>query len=116
MDFTFIYSTAILFVMLMDPFGNLPVFMATLRNIPPERFSRVILRESCLALGAMALALALGRTFMELMHIAPGTLGIAGGLILLLMGIKMVFPAAPSAEKVQSVMEPFIVPLAIPLI
>ena len=44
MDFTFIYSTAILFVMLMDPFGNLPVFMATLRNIPPERFSRVILR------------------------------------------------------------------------
>ena len=116
MDFTFIYSTAILFVMLMDPFGNLPVFMATLRNIPPERFSRVILRESCLALGAMALALALGRTFMELMHIDPGTLGIAGGLILLLMGIKMVFPAAPSAEKVQSVMEPFIVPLAIPLI
>lgn len=78
MDFTFIYSTAILFVMLMDPFGNLPVFMATLRNIPPERFSRVILRESCLALGAMALALALGRTFMGLMHIAPGTLGIAG--------------------------------------
>ena len=116
MDLTFIYSTAILLLMLMDPFGNLPMFIATLRNVPQERFPRVILRESCFAFLAMVFALALGRSFMGIMHIAPGTLGIAGGLILLLMGIKMVFPAPQSAEKIQDIPEPFIVPLAIPLI
>lgn len=116
MDFTFVYSTAFLFVLLMDPFGNLPIFIATLRNIPQRRYPKVILRESCLALGAMVIALMIGRPFLKLMHIAPGTVGIAGGLILLLMGIKMVYPNAPAAEKEQSAMEPFFVPLAIPLI
>ena len=117
MDLTFIYSTAILLLMMMDPFGNLPVFIATLRNVPQDRFPRVILRESCFAFLAMVFALALGRSFMGIMHIAPGTLGIAGGLILLLMGIKMVFPApAVADEKMQDLPEPFLVPLAIPLI
>lgn len=115
MNPVFIYSTAILFVMLMDPFGNLPVFVATLRSTPPERFARIIFRESVFALIAMMITLILGRTFMKLLHIQHSTLGIAGGLILLLMGIKMTF-SNQEEDKKNTEAEPFIVPLAIPLI
>lgn len=115
MDFPFIYSTAMLFLMLMDPFGNLPVFMATLRNVPPERQTRVLLRELVFALIAMLLALTAGRAFFGLLHIAPGTLAIAGGVILFLTGLKMVFASLVESAP-ESNAEPFIVPLAIPLI
>mgnify|MGYP002520849388 CR=1 FL=1 len=115
MNFAFIYQTALLFLMLMDPFGNLPVFMATLRNVPPQRLSRVIFRELCFALGAMLLALLVGQAFFGLLHIQAGTLSIAGGLILFLTGIKMVFSSL-SEDTQAPTDEPFIVPLAIPLI
>ncbi len=115
MDFPFVYGTAMLFLMLMDPFGNLPVFMATLRGVPPERQTRVLLRELTFALVAMVLALTAGRAFFGLLHIAPGTLAIAGGLILFLTGIKMVFSSLAEGTP-EDGPEPFIVPLAIPLV
>ncbi len=115
MDFVFIYSTALLFFMLMDPFGNLPVFIATLRKIPEDRYVPVILRECVFALIAMFLALAVGRAFLGILHISHSALGLAGGLILLLMGIKMVFSSF-SEEKVPAATEPFVVPIAIPFI
>ncbi len=115
MDIVFIYSTALLFFMLMDPFGNLPIFIATLKKMPDRRYVPVMLRESVFALAAMLLALAAGRGFLGILHISHSALGIAGGLILLLMGIKMVFSSF-SEEKVAPLTEPFIVPIAIPLI
>lgn len=115
LDFTFIYSTAMLFLMLMDPFGNLPVFMATLKNVPSKRQPKIIFRELCFALIAMILSLLAGQTFFGLLQIEAGSLAIAGGLILFLTGIKMTFSSL--AEDAQApVDEPFIVPLAIPLI
>ena len=115
MDFTFIYSTAILFLMLMDPFGNLPLFMSILKNVPHTRQRRVIARELLIALVVMLLSLTAGQAFFGLLHIEAGTLTIAGGIILFLTGIKMVFSslAEPSLEYGP---EPFIVPLAVPLV
>ncbi len=115
MDFAFIYSTALLFLMLMDPFGNLPVFMATLRNVPARRKTRVIFREHCFALIAMLLALFGGKYFFGLLQISTNSLAIAGGLILLLTGTKMVFSSL-SDDLPQYGPEPFILPLAIPLV
>ncbi len=115
MDFSFIYTTAMLFLMLMDPFGNLPVFMATLRHVPAQRKTRVLLRELVFALVAMMLALLGGKAFFGLLSIEPGALAIAGGLVLFLTGIKMVFSSL-SDTMPDAVEEPFIVPLAIPLI
>lgn len=115
MDASFVFATTILLVMLMDPFGNLPVFLALLKGIPRERFYRIVLRESLFALLAMLTALATGRSFMKLMHISPPVLGIAGGLILLIMGIKMVFSGFQQ-DEVAHPGEQMLVPLAIPLI
>ena len=114
LDLPFIYSTAILLLMLTDPFGNLPVFLATLKPVPKQRHAKVLMRELCFALVAMVLALTFGQTFFGMLQIEGGTLAIAGGLILFLTGIKMVFSSlAEAKEDAQG--EPFIVPMAIPL-
>jgi multiple antibiotic resistance protein len=115
MDWTFIYSTAMLLLMLTDPFGNLPVFLATLKPVPKCRQPKVLFRELCIALVAMILALTFGRSFFGLLQIEGGTLSIAGGLILLLTGIKMVFSTLVEVKE-ETKIEPFIVPMAIPLI
>lgn len=115
MDWPFIYSTAMLLLMLTDPFGNLPVFLATLKPVPKRRQPKVLFRELCIALVAMILALTFGRSFFGLLQIEGGTLSIAGGLILLLTGIKMVFSTLVEAKD-EAEMEPFIVPMAIPLV
>ncbi len=115
MDTGFIYSTALLLLMLMDPFGNLPVFMATLRNVPQRRQRWVFFRELLFALIAMLFSVIVGQAFFGLLSISSGALAIAGGLILFLTGIKMVFSSL-SESLPEYGPEPFIVPLAIPLV
>lgn len=114
-DLTFIIQTAIVLLMIMDPFGNLPVFLSTLSLKSKSEFYHIVLRESIFALVTMLLALLLGRSFMKIMHVNGSHLQIAGGIILLIVGLKMIFSSLKDSIK-ESQKEPFIVPLAIPLI
>src|SRR5574344_1395326 len=109
-DFSFIVSTALLIFMLLDPFGNLPVFITLLRDRTPQGYTHVILRECLFALVVMLLSLVIGRPFLHLMHISPSSLRVGGGLILLVFGLKMVFTTF-SEDKVQKVSDPFFVPI-----
>ena len=95
----FILSTAVLFFMLMDPFGNLPVFIARLRHLSPRRYTFIIWRESWIALLLMVLALLAGQPFLRMMHIPPSAVAIGGGVILLLMGVRMVFSSFGGAGE-----------------
>ena len=114
----FILSTAVLFFMLMDPFGNLPVFIARLRRLSPRRYTFIIWRESWIALLLMVLALLAGQPFLRMMHIHPSAVAIGGGVILLLMGVRMVFSSFGGAgeDDDETAAEPFIVPIAVPFI
>nr|WP_279588654.1 MarC family protein [Brooklawnia cerclae] len=102
--------------LVMDPLGNVPLFLAALRNVAPARRRFVLTRELLIALGVMAIILFLGRGLMELLHVTQPALATAGGVILLLIAIRMVFPSPdrPLAERVVD--EPFIVPLAVPYV
>jgi multiple antibiotic resistance protein len=115
MDISFIWSSALLLFMLLDPFGNLPVFITLLKRNTPQEYTRIIFRECLFALGIMFVFLAIGRQFLNMMHLSPSFLGVGGGLILLLMGIKMVFTTF-SEDKVPVDPAPFIVPIAVPYI
>lgn len=115
-DFGYIYSIAILLFMMMDPFGNLPVFLATLKSVPSSRKTRVIFREQCIAFFAMCLSLLFGQRLFGFLHVAPDALTIAGGVILLIVGLKMVFSSLAEDAEENRGLEPFIVPLAIPLV
>src|SRR5262245_15344967 len=100
----------------MDPLGNIPFFLAALKHVEPARQTRVIVRELLIAFGVMVAFLFAGHPLLSLLGISEPALTIAGGVILFLIALKMVFPTPdrPLQEEVQG--EPFIVPLAIPYV
>ncbi|MFO7962531.1 MAG: MarC family protein [Desulfobacterales bacterium] len=111
-----VVSAAILLFLVMDPFGNIPVFMSILKLVPPERRQRIIFRELLIALFVLVVFLFAGPYFLNIMHISEPSLRIAGGIVLFLIAIKMVFGEMESMFKGSPQGEPLIVPLAVPAI
>lgn len=112
---TFVSATLLL-ILVMDPLGNLPIFATTLRGVTPERRGRVLRRELLIALGALLGFLAVGERFFSALSLSPESVRLAGGIVLLLIALRMVFPAVETGEAASPSEEPFIVPLAIPLL
>jgi multiple antibiotic resistance protein len=111
----FIMSNAITLILVMDPFGNIPPFLSILSHMPPRRRRRVILRELIIALFILVLFLFFGGYILKGMHISEPALTIAGGIILFLIALKMIFPGT-SGVQITPDDDPLIVPLAVPLV
>nr|WP_221301326.1 YhgN family NAAT transporter [Pseudoxanthomonas broegbernensis] len=109
-------SAALLLFLILDPLGNVPVFLSVLKPVAPERHRRVLVREMLIALAVLMLFLWCGKYALELMHLRQESVSIAGGIVLFLIGIRMVFPRAEGLMGEIPDGEPFIVPLAIPLV
>ncbi|MCC6132650.1 MAG: NAAT family transporter [Acidobacteria bacterium] len=111
------FSTTILLILITDPLGNIPFFVATLKKVRPERRNRVAVRECLIAFAALLLFLFAGRPILSVLHLSDESLRVSGGVVLLLIAIRMIFPdrGARLGED-ENAPEPFIVPLAIPLI
>ena len=109
-------SAALLLFLVMDPFGNIPFFIAALKPVDPKRHIRVIIREMLIALAALIIFLFVGQYLLNLLHITRPALNITGGVVLFLIAIKMIFPTAGHGENGVKDEEPFIVPLAIPYV
>jgi len=109
-------SAAILLFLVMDPLGNVAFFLSALRQVPQERQRHVILRELLFALIALLVFMFLGRYAMSVLGLSEPALGIAGGVILLLIALRMIFPSREHTLEEEISSEPFIVPLAIPYV
>jgi MarC family membrane protein len=109
-------SAVILLLLVIDPFGNVPLANAMLRGVAGPRRRMVILRECLIAFAILALFMVFGRQLLGVMHLSETSLSIAGGVILFMIAIRMVFGHPEGAFGPQAEGEPFIVPLAIPLI
>ena len=112
---TFISMTFLLFFVL-DPIGNIPIFLNALKKVPEERQRAVILRECALAFGVLVIFMLAGKVFLQLLHLSPTSLGIAGGIILFLIALRMIFPTSEHLFGVTSDAEPLLFPLAIPTV
>jgi multiple antibiotic resistance protein len=110
------FSAAILLFFVMDPIGNIPLFLAALAPVAPARRLRVVCRELLIAYGLLVGFLFAGRPLLSLLRISEPALTMAGGIVLFLIAIRMVFPAVHGrlGEDVEG--EPFVVPLAVPYI
>lgn len=115
-DVEAIISAAVVFVLIMDPLGNVPLFLTALRHTAPERRRRVIVRELLIALLVMLLFLFGGQAFMDLFNVESAALTVAGGVILMLIALRMIFPTPERSLRERVDDEPFIVPLAVPYI
>lgn len=116
MDHTFV-SALLLLLLVLDPFGSLPIFISVMRNVEPQRRTRVALRELVIAFAVLALFMVGGQSFLSLMHLSERSLEVAGGVILLIIAIRMIFASGSEiyASEGQA-REPFIFPLAVPLL
>jgi MarC family membrane protein len=112
MNYTFASAT-ILLLLITDPFGNIPIFAHALKSVAPERRTIVILREVLIAFGLLLGFMFVGDSFLRLMNLSQLSLQIAGGVVLFLIALRMIFPPV-AGETAEAVGEPLIVPLAIP--
>ncbi|HET6680289.1 MAG TPA: MarC family protein [Gemmatimonadaceae bacterium] len=107
-------SAAVLLFLVMDPLGNVPLFLSALRRVDPERHRRIIVRELLIALALMLVFLFAGRHLLAVLRVSPAALTAAGGVILLLIALRMIFPTSEHTLREEVQGEPFVVPLAIP--
>jgi MarC family membrane protein len=112
MEHTFASAT-ILLLLITDPLGNIPIFVNTLRAVPPERRARVIVREVLIAFGLLLAFMFAGQSFLKALSLSDVSLQIGGAVVLFLIALRMIFPPPPQDTPVP-VAEPLIVPLAIP--
>jgi MarC family membrane protein len=112
MNYSFASAT-ILLVLILDPFGNIPIFANALRHVPLERRPKVILREVLIAFVLLLAFMFMGESFLRVMNLSELALQLAGGVILFLIALRMIFPP-PFSQAPEELSEPLIVPLAIP--
>lgn len=110
-----VLSLAITLFFVLDPFGNLPVVLSLLSKVEPEQRWKVVARESFIALGLLVLFYAVGARFIGLLGVDSSDLTICGGVVLGIIALRMVFPDENGGVAREAEVEPFIVPLAIPL-
>ena len=111
-----IASAALLLFLILDPLGNITVFLSLLRSLPPRRQRIVLARELLIALAVLMMFLWGGKYALDLMHLRQESVAIAGGIVLFLIGVRMIFPRPEGLMGELPGGEPFIVPLAIPLV
>ena len=116
MENTSFASAVVVFLLVMDPVGNIPLFVSLLRNVDEKRRVYVIMRECAIAFCVLLGFVFCGRFFLELLGLTDTSLGIAGGVILFLIALRMIFRHPEGVFGQASGGEPFIVPLAIPAI
>jgi multiple antibiotic resistance protein len=109
-------SAALLLFLVMDPLGNIPLFMTTLKKVDEERQRFVVVRELLIAFGVLVGFLFLGQYLLKLLQLSETALTTAGGIILMIIALKMIFPRRDASLQEDVEGEPFIVPLAIPYV
>lgn len=111
-----LYSAIITLFLVMDPLGNIPMFLSVLNSVESARRQKIILRETFIALLILTAFLFFGQYILEGMQLSENALSVSGGIILFLISIRMIFPHEERSTRIRELGEPFIVPLAIPLI
>lgn len=109
-------SAALLLLIIMDPIGNIPIFHAMLGALARERRVRIIARELLIAYGVLVLFLVAGDGILRWLGLDQPALGVAGGVVLFIIALRMVFPTQGGLGEPLEDGEPLIVPLAIPML
>jgi len=109
-------SAVVTLVLVMDPLGNVPLFLSILKTVSPERRRIVLLREIGFAYAVLVTFLMAGEYLLRFLGLEQQAVSIAGGIVLFLIALRMIFPGEGSLTGPSLEGEPFVVPLAIPLV
>jgi len=111
-----ILSAVVTLLLIMDPLGNIPLFLSVLKSVSPERRQRVLLREIAFAYLVLLASLFIGGMALRVLGLRQETISVAGGIVLFLIALRMIFPVEGGHNSDALEGEPFLVPLAVPLI
>lgn len=114
---SFLHAFILLFLV-TDPIGCVPVFVSTLSSVPEHRRARVIFRECVIAFVLLLAFMFVGKHFLSAIQLSEISLRIGGAVVLFLIALRMIFPqpGGVMGEDQNGDGEPFIVPLAVPLL
>ncbi len=116
-DLTAIISTTVVFFLIMDPLGNIPLFLSVLKHVEAPRRLPITFRELLIAYVALLVYLFFGRHILNVLNLTNEAISISGGIILFLIALRMIFPTQHGIFGTgSSESEPLIVPLAIPAV
>lgn len=111
-----IFGIAVLVFLVTDPFGNIAIYLAALKNVAPERRMRVVARELLFALGLLMLFLTFGDKILSGLGLSREATAIAGGIILFIIALRLIFPTPQGLLGDVPDGEPMLVPLATPAV
>lgn len=111
-----IISATLTLLLVIDPLGNIPVFLATLNHLPRAEQKRILIREMLIALALLLFFLYFGKYFLVLLSLDQETISISGGVILFIIAIRLIFSQSHNALGIDLDNSPIMFPLAVPLI
>lgn len=109
-------TVTVTLLIIMDPLGNINTFLKMIDGIPKRRQQWIILREMLIALGIMLLFNFIGEWIFQYLALSEIAVALSAGLILFLTSLKIIYPSETNPRAKLPDGEPFIVPMAIPLI
>jgi multiple antibiotic resistance protein len=107
-------ESALLLFLVIDPFGNLPFVLAVLSGSEKSHYRRTILRETVLAFLVLVLFALAGEALLGYLSIERASLMVAGGVILFLISMKMIFQSAKDVFAGDYSHDSFLFPIAVP--
>lgn len=111
-----LFSITVVLFIIMDPIGNIPSYLTLVKDLDPARRRFVLIREMLIALAFMIVFNFIGEYIFSVLELSDTAVQLSSGLILFLTAIKILFPASNSFRRNLPQGEPFIIPLAVPLI
>lgn len=111
-----LFSLTLILFFIMDPIGNITPYLKMVDGLPPKKQTQIVFREMLIALFVMFVFNFLGEWIFQLLGLSETTVRISSGLILFLIALQILFPHLQGMRSKLPQEEPFIVPLAIPLI
>jgi multiple antibiotic resistance protein len=111
-----LFNITVTLFLIMDPIGNLSSYLSMVKELDPKRQYWIIFREMLIALFVMLFFNYLGEYIFNFLDLSETTVRLSSGVILFLIAIKILFTASDSPRANLPKGEPFIFPLAIPLI
>jgi len=103
-------------LVVMDPVGNVPVFLSLTRDQRPAQQHRAALQATAVAASVVFAFALFGQEVLHLLGISVAALEVAGGLVLVAAALELLHPPAPGQGRLRGQANVAFVPLGTPLL
>ncbi|MDO5724040.1 MAG: MarC family protein [Flaviflexus sp.] len=115
-DLTLFASTFFTIFVIMDPPGNLPIFLALTSKLTPQERARAAWQATAVSFGVLSAFGAFGSYILGFLHISVEAMQLSGGLLLLLVAMQLLTGEEEDPGDASGTTNVALVPLGMPLL